>query len=46
MATCAHGVCTCEVPEGEQYCATFCAQNPQAGECHCHHAGCEAPHQH
>jgi hypothetical protein len=46
MAVCAHTVCTCETEGGAEYCSPFCAENPKAAECHCHHAGCEAPHHH
>jgi len=46
MAICAHGVCTCEVSEGSDYCSPFCEAAPDAEECHCHHEGCTAPHHH
>jgi hypothetical protein len=46
MAVCAHSVCTCETEGDAEYCSPFCAENPQASECHCHHPGCEAPHHH
>ena len=46
MAICAHTVCTCETDEGKEFCSDWCAANPQAGECHCHHASCHAPHHH
>jgi hypothetical protein len=46
MAVCEHTVCTCEVQEGERHCSEWCASNPTDPECHCHHAGCEAPHHH
>ncbi|MEW6582607.1 MAG: hypothetical protein AB1416_07600 [Actinomycetota bacterium] len=46
MATCAHDVCTCEAAEGSDFCSGFCEAYPQAEECHCHHAACEAPHHH
>jgi hypothetical protein len=46
MATCAHGPCTCTTEAGSDYCSAWCQQAGAAGECHCHHAGCEAPHHH
>jgi hypothetical protein len=46
MATCAHGPCTCSTEAGSDYCSQWCEQAGAAGECHCHHAGCEAPHHH
>jgi hypothetical protein len=46
MAVCQHGVCTCEVSEGSSYCSEWCQGNPTSAECHCHHAGCAAPHHH
>jgi hypothetical protein len=46
MAVCEHGLCTCEAAEGSRFCSTWCEGNPDAPECHCHHAGCTAPHTH
>jgi hypothetical protein len=46
MATCQHTVCTCEAAEGSDYCSPWCEANPDAGECHCHHSHCQAPHHH
>jgi hypothetical protein len=46
MATCAHSACTCEVPEGAQFCSPHCAEHTGSEECHCHHAECTAPHHH
>jgi hypothetical protein len=46
MAICEHATCTCEAAEGSSYCSEWCAGNPAAEECHCHHAGCTAPHHH
>jgi hypothetical protein len=46
MASCAHDICTCEAAEGSDYCADWCAENPGAAECHCHHPNCQAPHHH
>ena len=43
MAVCAHTSCTCEAAEGSDYCSEWCAGHPADAECHCHHAGCEAP---
>jgi hypothetical protein len=46
MAVCAHAICTCDAAEGSDYCSDWCAGHPADAECHCHHAGCEAPHSH
>jgi hypothetical protein len=46
MATCAHTICTCEAEPGSDHCSEWCAANPDAAECHCHHAHCRAPHHH
>lgn len=46
MAECAHDVCTCDAKRGERFCSEFCEANPTAGECHCHHDSCDAPHHH
>lgn len=46
MAVCAHSTCTCEAAEGSQFCSDWCAGNADAQDCHCHHAGCAAPHEH
>jgi hypothetical protein len=46
MADCAHTTCTCEAGAGGDYCSDWCAAHPADAECHCHHAGCEAPHTH
>jgi len=39
---CQHPACTCEVPEGENYCSPYCsdAGNIQEISCNCGHAGC------
>ncbi len=46
MAQCAHTTCTCEARKDERFCSDFCADNPKADECHCHHDSCDAPHHH
>ncbi len=46
MAVCAHTSCTCETAAGSEYCSDWCSGHAADAECHCHHAGCEAPHTH
>lgn len=46
MAVCAHTTCTCETTGGSEFCSDWCAENPSAVECHCHHRGCAAEHHH
>jgi len=39
---CAHPACTCDAPEGESYCSTYCADAGSTMEisCNCGHQGC------
>ena len=55
LAALAHGVhvliekpiaSTLDAAEGSDYCSPWCEANPDAGECHCHHSHCQAPHHH
>jgi hypothetical protein len=40
---CAHSQCMCAVPEGKEYCSTWCEKNAreESPPCSCGHAICE-----
>ncbi len=40
---CAHSQCMCAVPEGKEYCSTWCEKNAreETPPCSCGHAICE-----
>ena len=41
---CAHGPCSCVVPEGKKYCSQMCedSKGVTSIKCDCKHAGCSA----
>ncbi len=40
--TCAHASCSCQAPEGQEYCSEECANviTAPAGKCRCGHSQC------
>jgi hypothetical protein len=40
MKTCAVPLCTCQIPEGKEFCSDECRNGLPSGLCHCPHAEC------